>query len=516
MLELDTPIAAAAWLRKRVAGSLQTDSRKVRTGDGFVAWPGATVDARLHVRAAINQGATACLVECSNVEQFEFFDPVVAGYRGLKSVCGSIASNYFENPSAKLEVVAITGTNGKTSTAWWLAQSLSMLTLVPSRLCGFIGTLGIGYPKIGLANGISTIELSSSGLTTPDPIRLQHSLREFVEAGVTVCAMEASSIGIEEGRLSGTHISIAVFTNFSLDHLDYHGSMSAYWQAKATLFNWPGLRAAVVNIDDEKGAELAKVLSSAKSNRIDIWTLSCAGPARLQAQEISFGTVGLNFVVVEGDVRLPVHTVMLGQYNINNLLGVIGAMRALGVPLKACVASCESLKPAPGRMECQGGEGQPLVAVDYAHTPDALHQALVASRQIARFRGGVVWCVFGCGGDRDRSKRPLMGAVAANNADHVVVTSDNPRSESPRNIIDQILVGVAECPTVHVQEDRALAIKLALTRAKAEDVVLIAGKGHEAYQEVLGIKRPFSDQAQVRLELNAWSPSAHRCHRESA
>lgn len=515
MLELDAPTAAAAWLRMRGAGSLQTDSRKVHAGDGFVAWPGASVDARLHVQAAISQGAAACLVERSNVDQFKFSSPVVASYRGLKTACGSIASEFLENPSNKLEVVAITGTNGKTSIAWWLAHSLSMLKLVPPRLCGFIGTLGIGYPKIGVGNGVSSIDLSASGLTTPDPIRLQHTFRDFVEAGVTVCAMEASSIGIEEGRLAGTLVSIAVFTNFSLDHLDYHGSMAAYWQAKVRLFGWPGLRAAVVNIDDHKGAELAEVLGSEKSNGLDIWTLSSAGPARLQAQEISFGKVGLNFVIVENDVRLPVHTVMLGHFNIDNLLGVIGAMRALGVPLTACVESCEGLKPVPGRMECQGGDGQPLVAVDYAHTPDALEQALVALRQIARFRRGEVWCVFGCGGDRDSSKRPLMGAVAVKNADHVVVTSDNPRSESPQSIIDQILVGVAESSTVHVQEDRALAIKLALTRAKAEDVVLLAGKGHEAYQEISGIKRPFSDQAQVQLELSSWSGSSHSAQRKS-
>ena len=516
MLELHTPSAAAAWLRTRVAGGLQTDSRRVRAGDGFVAWPGAAVDARLHVRTAIGNGATACLVERSDVEQFGFSDPDVATYQGLKAACGTIASAFLDDPSTKLEVIAVTGTNGKTSTAWWLAHSLSTLKLVPPLPCGFIGTLGIGYLKNQYGKEVPTIELVANGLTTPDPVLLQRSFREFADAGVTVCAVEASSIGIEEGRLTGTRIRIAVFTNFSLDHLDYHGSMPAYWQAKASLFDWPGLRTAVINIDDEKGAELAAVLRSEKSSLLDIWTLSSSGTARLQAQDITFGKLGLNFVIVEGEVRLPVRTLLVGQYNISNILGVIGAMRALGVPLEACVATCEILKPVPGRMECQGGEGQPLVAVDYAHTPDALLQALVALRQIAHQRGGQLWCVFGCGGDRDASKRPVMGAIAAKNADHVVVTSDNPRSESPQSIIDQVLRGLAGSTTVHVQLDRALAIRLALAQAKAEDVVLVAGKGHEDYQEIAGVKRPFSDQAQVGLALNSWSGSDHFAQRESA
>ena len=514
MLELHTPTAAAAWLRSRVAGSLQTDSRKVRLRDGFVAWPGATTDARRHVNAAIVSGASACLVEGSGVEQFEFSDPVVASYQGLKAASGPIASAFLDEPSTRLEVIAVTGTNGKTSTAWWLAHSLSSLKLAPPMLCGFVGTLGIGYPKSESGQSLPTMDLVGNGLTTPDPVLLQRSFREFADAGVMACAVEASSIGIEEDRLAGTRIRIAVFTNFSLDHLDYHGSMSAYWKAKASLFDWPGLRAAVINIDDEKGAELAAVLNSEKSSLLDVWTLSSTGAARLQAQEITPGKRGLNFVIVEGEVRLPVRTQLVGHYNINNVLGVIGAMRAMGVGLEACVGSCENLTPVPGRMECQGGERKPLVAVDYAHTPDALVQALVALRQMAHQRGGQLWCVFGCGGDRDPSKRAVMGAIAAKHADQVVVTSDNPRSEPPQTIIDQILLGLAHSETVHVQVDRALAIRLALAQAKVNDVVLVSGKGHEDYQETAGVRRPFSDQAQVRLALCSWSASGHPAQRE--
>lgn len=500
MIELHTPDQAARWLRGRVRGTLQTDSRKVRDGDGFIAWPGAATDGRQYVSAALAQGAQACLVEHSGVDRYCFESDAVASYGGLKAASGPIAAAYYEQPSRQLDVLAVTGTNGKTSTTWWLAQALSALT--PPRPCGLVGTLGIGpAPSAG-----SAIEVVSTGLTTPDPVLLQQTLRRFVDDGLQACAIEASSIGIEERRLDGTQIRVAVFTNFTQDHLDYHGSMDAYWQAKAALFDWAGLRAAVVNIDDERGAALAEQLAEPRVGApLDLWTVSCREPARLQARNIRFDGAGLCFAVCEGPMQIELATHLIGHYNVANLLGVIAAMRTLGVALPAAVDACRALHPVPGRLEVVAPQAVnlPLAVVDYAHTPDALAQVLRALRPLAAQRGGRLWCVFGCGGDRDPLKRPLMGAVAAQHADQVVLTSDNPRSEKPEAIISQILLGLEGHGAVGVQGQRALAIEQTLQQADAHDVVLVAGKGHEDYQEVAGRRLPFSDRAEVGRALQA-------------
>jgi UDP-N-acetylmuramyl-tripeptide synthetase len=512
MRELSQPSPAADWLHSRITGELRTDSRRVKPGDGFIAWPGAATDGRRHVAAALQNGASACLVEHSGVDAFGFENEAIAAYPQLKAATGPIAAAYFEQPTQRLDVIAITGTNGKTSTAWWLAHSLLNIKQTVFIPCGLVGTLGIGWPRLDGARKDVSFDVVANGLTTPDPVLLQQNFRSMADAGVLACAIEASSIGIEERRLDGTYIRTAVFTNFTQDHLDYHGSMQAYWQAKKSLFAWPGLKAAVVNIDDVKGTELVASLCAGHSVRtdgcaIDVWTVSCTGPARLQARDITYGAEGLHFRVVEADEQHALATRLIGQYNVSNLLCVMGAMRTLGVPLAACVAACHALLPVPGRMECLGGQGQPLVAVDYAHTPDALGHALQALRPLAVQRGGQLWCVFGCGGDRDPIKRPLMGAMAAAHADRVIVTSDNPRGENPQAIIDQILPGLAEFEPTVAEADRALAIALALSQADAADVVLVAGKGHEDYQEVGGIRQPFSDRAQVTQALLHWAPA---------
>ena len=513
MLELRQPSPAAEWLRSRVTGALRTDSRRVNPGDGFIAWPGAATDGRRHVAAALQNGASACLVEHAGVDAFGFDNEAIAAYPQLKAATGPIAAAYFEQPTRQLDVVAITGTNGKTSTAWWLAHSLSNIQHGMKVPCGLVGTLGIGWPSYGGTGRDFSFDVAANGLTTPDPVLLQQNFRAMADAGVRACAIEASSIGIEERRLEGTRIRTAVFTNFTQDHLDYHGSMQAYWQAKASLFQWPGLKSAVVNVDDAKGLELAALVRARPDARVDdhpldLWTVSCTGPARLQACDIAYGAAGLHFCVVEGEARHALSTHLIGQYNVSNLLCVMGAMRSLGVPLAACVAACHELLPVPGRMECLGGPGQPLVAVDYAHTPDALGHALQALRPLVAQRGGQLWCVFGCGGDRDPIKRPLMGAMAAQHADRVIVTNDNPRSEKPQAIISQILPGLAGFEPVVVQADRSLAIAQALAQADAHDVVLVAGKGHEDYQEIAGVKQPFSDRVQVAQALQAWTPPA--------
>ena len=513
--QLESREAAHAWLVERGARALVSDSRVVTARDAFIAWPGHASDGRRFVDAALAAGASACLVEAEGVEAFAFADATrVAGLHGLKAAAGDIASRFLNVPSAELDVVAVTGTNGKTSTAWWVAQALSSL----GRRCGVIGTLGIGEAPAATTTDSADAgahTLHSTGMTTPDPIVLQNALRDFADRGFAACALEASSIGIAEHRLAGTRVAVAVFTNFTQDHLDYHGDMQAYWQAKAQLFAWPDLRAAVVNLDDAQGIDLASMLDPAA---VDLWTVSAQGaPARLSASDVRHESGDLAFTVTEGASTAVVATRLIGDYNAANLLGVIGVLRALGVGLADAAAACAGLHPAPGRMDrvrvdaaatSQGD--RPEVVVDYAHTPDALDKALSALVPFARARGGKLWCVFGCGGNRDAIKRPLMGAIACRLADRVVVTSDNPRLESADLILAQILAGAIGHDEVDVIENRAEAIRHAVRSAAGADVVLIAGKGHEDYQDVGGAKLPFSDARHAATALAAWLPVDQR------
>ena len=490
MTELRTPEEAARWLRARVAGQLHADSRQVRQGDGFVAWPGAAVDGRRFVAAALEQGALACLVEQEGVEAFGFDDERIAMYPRLKADTSLIADAYYEAPSHELNMVAVTGTNGKTSTAWWLASMLSGVKHPGTSPCALVGTLGTGVPPA----------VHPTGLTTPDPVLLHRRLREFADQGVRSCAIEASSIGIVEHRLDGLLIRVAVFTNFTQDHLDYHGTMEAYWQAKEALFDWPGLQAAVINLDDPRGAELE---AKARARGLDVWTVSLHQPARLQGRGLAYGSRGMSFDVSEGTLRQRLDTALIGEYNASNVLCALGALRALGVPLDSALRACADLPAVPGRMECVGEPGEPLAVIDYAHTSDALEKALTALRPLAQKRGGQLWCVFGCGGNRDATKRPLMAAAAEAAADVVLVTSDNPRGEQPSAIIGDIMAGFSDATRVQAETDRARAIALALAKASPADVVLIAGKGHEDYQEIEGRRWPFSDRAQARAALHA-------------
>ena len=471
-LHLSDLPSTLAWLRARAPqGQLRTDSRHVQPGDIFIAWPGAAVDGRAFVAQALAHGAAACLVEHDGSADFAFADARIASFTGLKAITGSLAAQWLGHPAQALRIVAVTGTNGKTSTAWWLAHALPR--------CAMVGTLGVGLPP----------HFTSTGMTTPDPVLLQTEFAKFIAAGAEFAAIEASSIGIVEHRLAGTAIDTAVFTNFTQDHLDYHGSMDAYWQAKAQLFDWPGLRVAVVNVDDAQGRALAQTL--APRCALDVWTVGLQHPARLMAVDIAHTAQGMAFTVVEGQQRQPMQTALIGQYNISNLLGVLATLRGQGHSLAQAVAACASLQPVPGRMQQIAVVGQPLVAIDYAHTPDALVQALAALRPLAQARGGRLCCVFGCGGNRDARKRPLMGAAAEQGADQVLVTSDNPRLEDPQAIVADILAGMR--PQTPYELDRAAAIAQAIAQADARDVVLLAGKGHEDYQDAQGHKRPFSD-----------------------
>jgi UDP-N-acetylmuramyl-tripeptide synthetase len=502
MRHLHDTAEALAWLRQQAVGALTVDSRQVAgladQGAGFIAWPGAARDGRSFVAQALADGARACLVEADGAEGFGFADARIAALPGLKARSAEIAHGFYGEPSAALDVVAVTGTNGKTSTSWWTAQALSAL----GRPCGVVGTLGVGRLDQG--------GVVATGLTTPDPVTLHATFRRFVDEGLKAAAIEASSIGIEELRLHATHITVAQFTNFTQDHLDYHGSMEAYWQAKRALFDWPGLKAAVIHQDDPMGDGLAR---HAAARGLDVWTYGQQAGVRLQVQALRFLNDGLAFEVVEHApvsgaevARAPVQARLVGQFNVANLLAVLGALRALGVPLADATAACAALAPVPGRMQqvrLEAPAAQPLVVVDYAHTPDALEQALKALRPMAEARGGQLWCVFGCGGDRDPIKRPLMGAIACRQADRIVLTSDNPRSESPAFILSQIQAGIARSDVVDVIEDRRAAITHAVRTAGAADVILLAGKGHETTQEVAGVKTPFVDVDEASAALQA-------------
>ncbi len=503
MERLNSPAQASQWLHTHVGGALHTDSRKVRAGDGFIAWPGAATDGRRFVQGALDAGAAACLVEEDGVQAFGFTDPRVASYPALKAATGWIADAYYEQPSHALDVIAVTGTNGKTSTAWWVAQALNFLhyrtplksnslsnsELLPQYSSGLVGTLGTGTPGSMVFNG----------LTTPDPVLLHAEFAQMRANGAQACAIEASSIGLAEQRLAGTAIRVAMFTNFTQDHLDYHGNMPAYWQAKLALFDWPGVQAAVVNLDDPQGAELAQHCAA---RGVQVWTVSLLRTdARVWAQAIEYTDTGMRFTVCEGAQHAALECPVVGDYNVSNLLGVIAALRSLDIELLAACQAVSRCTAVPGRMECVTLPGAPMVAVDYAHTPDALDKVLAALRPMAQARGGQLWCVFGCGGDRDASKRPLMAQAAERGANKVVVTSDNPRSEAPESIIAQIVAGLAAPARAQVQTDRALAIANAVQQAKAQDVIVIAGKGHEDYQDIAGTKYAFSDIAHARIAL---------------
>jgi UDP-N-acetylmuramoyl-L-alanyl-D-glutamate--2,6-diaminopimelate ligase len=382
-----------------------------------------------------------------------------------------------------LTVTGVTGTNGKTSTVQLLAQALSLGGLV----VGSIGTLGTGLHG----------KLVAGERTTPDVVSVHRLLAQMREQGATHAAMEVSSHALEQGRVDEVAFRIAVFTNLTHDHLDYHGTMAAYGAAKATLFAWPTLQAVVVNLDDPFGARLIEDIA-AGVQRIGVSSRGHRG-ANLRAESIELSTEGLRFMLAEGPIRFEVATALLGRFNVDNVLAVAGSLRALGWSLAEIAGILPDLSPVGGRMSRIGGvSGQALVVVDYAHTPDALQQALSSLR--AHTLGRLI-CVFGCGGDRDRSKRPRMAAIAEGGADWVIVTDDNPRNEDGDAIVAEIVSGFAHPDRIRIERDRARAIAIALEHATARDIVLIAGKGHEAYQEVGGLKYAFDDLAVAQAAL---------------
>ncbi|HET6654974.1 MAG TPA: UDP-N-acetylmuramoyl-L-alanyl-D-glutamate--2,6-diaminopimelate ligase [Gammaproteobacteria bacterium] len=476
---LDRPIAGVAL-----------DSRQVVHGGLFLACRGATRHGLDFVDTAVARGAAAVAWEpVADVPPPKLPSRVAAiAVPGLARRVSAIAGRFYDEPSTALDVVGVTGTNGKSSTVLMLAEAMAQL----SAPTGVIGTLGAGWPA----------SLSTTGLTTPDPVAVQQLLARFRDEGAAAVAMEASSHGLDQARLEAVRFRAAVFTNLTRDHLDYHGSHEAYAEAKARLFTWAGLSAAVVNLDDPFGQILLDRLSPGVTGIG--YTLDgrrpTAGSGRmlLSAQTVRASAEGIE-LEIDGDWgRASVTSPVIGTFNAANLLAVLGALLALGKPYDAAVRSLGGVHAAPGRMECFGGGDQPLVLVDFAHTPDALEKALAAAREHA---AGRVLAVFGCGGDRDRGKRPLMAEVAARYADLMVVTDDNPRSEPAADIAADIVAGFPPEAAVRVEHDRRQAIAGALAEAQPGDVVVVAGKGHETVQIVGTEHRPFDDREVVRSLL---------------
>jgi UDP-N-acetylmuramoyl-L-alanyl-D-glutamate--2,6-diaminopimelate ligase len=498
---------ALTWLHTRAqpAAHLHADTRSLAAGDVFLAYAVDGADNRPFIDSAIERGAAAVLYQPENFTGAA--DPSLAlAVPALNELAGSIASGWYCDPSDTMRVIGVTGTNGKTSCSQWIAAALSGL----GTRCAIIGTLGTGMPG----------HLVHTGFTTPDAPQLQRSLAQLRDAGAQAVAMEVSSHALHQGRVNGTAFEIAVFTNLTRDHLDYHGTFAAYEAAKARLFAWPELRCAVINHDDEAGRRLlASTQGHARTIAYGLGTRTEASDAAapqadawLHAANVRATATGTAFHLSTsdwGDAEVEVQT--LGAFNVSNLLGVLGALLAADVPFDAALAELQKLESVNGRMQRLGGRLQndePLVVIDYAHTPDALEKTLEALRPMAAARGGELICMFGCGGDRDATKRPLMGAIAEKLADGVVVTSDNPRSEDPQKILDQIAAGMKDASKARRIEDRASAILQAIRGAAREDVIVLAGKGHEATQEIMGKKRAFSDQDHARLALAARATQA--------
>jgi UDP-N-acetylmuramoyl-L-alanyl-D-glutamate--2,6-diaminopimelate ligase len=411
----------------------------------------------------------------------------------LSRHAGIIAGRFFGEPSQAVTVAGITGTNGKTTCAWLLAQALGQC----DRPAAYMGTIGVGFPGV----------LAATEHTTADAVTVHRRLAAMRELGAEVVSMEVSSHALDQHRVEGVRFHTAAFTNLTRDHLDYHGTMTAYADAKARLFAWPGLALRVINVDDEFGAQLAGQLSAAQlvvTTRAGARREPPPGARVVSAARVAAVISGLHMDVESSWGAARFNVPLIGEFNADNALTVLAVLLAWDIPLAKAVTALESCRAAPGRMEAFGGrDGTPLAIVDYAHTPDALAKSLRAARRHCRAHLRVV---FGCGGDRDPGKRPMMGRIAAELADELVVTDDNPRTEPPERIVADILAGIPADTGARVEHDRAAAIRTTLARSGPEDVVLIAGKGHEEYQVYGSERRPFSDQTVTRAALEAIRP----------
>lgn len=467
----------------RVTG-LVMDSREVKPGDAFVAIAGFGAHGLRFVDQARAAGAVAILFEPPAPDDLPAPADAIA-VPGLRSRLGEMADRFHGRVTEAMTLVGVTGTNGKTSTVQLLAQAWTLRGV----RAGSVGTLGVGLYG----------QVTPTGFTTPLVLKLHELLAQLHAAGAQAVAMEVSSHALDQGRADGVHFDVGVFTNLTRDHLDYHGDMETYGAAKARLFAWPGLKAAAINLDDDYGRRLLAQLPAGVAS-VGLSSRGAEGAA-LRAEALQLDSAGISFDLVAGDESHAVRSPLLGRFNVDNLLAVAGALYALGDAPAQIAQTLSQLQPIHGRMNRLGGDGRkPLVVIDYAHTPDALEQALKSLRAHAQAQ---LICVFGCGGERDRGKRPQMATIAEGNADIVIVTDDNPRAEDGDRIVADILAGFAHADAVIVQRDRAAAIARAIGDAGPNDIVLIAGKGHEPYQEINGVQHPFDDTevARTRLEM---------------
>ena len=462
---------------------LTLDSRSVRGGDLFLAVPGLNSDGRDHIADALKRGAAAVAYEVEGAKVLPITDVPLIPVKGLAAQLSDIAGRFYGDPSRHLNMVGVTGTNGKTSVTQLVAQALDLL----GQHCGIVGTLGTGFHGA----------LQSGRHTTPDPIAVQATLSDLRKAGARAVAMEVSSHGLDQGRATALAFDVAVLTNLSRDHLDYHGTMEAYAAAKAKLFAWADLRCRVINIDDEFGRTLA---AEKRESRLITYSQEDSS-AYLYCRDARFDDDGVRATLVTPQGQHLLRSSLLGRFNLSNVLAAVGALLGLDYPLDEILKVLPKLQGPAGRMQRLGGGTTPLVVVDYAHTPDALEKVLTALRPHAK---GRLLCLFGCGGDRDRGKRPLMAEVVERLADGVLVTDDNPRSEAPQQIFDDIRPGFSQPDVVAFVQGRGQAIARIVASATADDVIVLAGKGHEDYQEINGERQPFSDLEAATQALAAW------------
>ncbi|HTD91577.1 MAG TPA: UDP-N-acetylmuramoyl-L-alanyl-D-glutamate--2,6-diaminopimelate ligase, partial [Burkholderiales bacterium] len=492
-MRIESSVHAVGTIDRRAIDALDirrltSDSRTVRAGDAFAAYPGENRDGRDYIAQAIAAGASTVLWESADFKWKDAWRAEHLGVRGLRHKIGPIASHLYGRPSSRLWMVGVTGTNGKTSCSQWIAQAFNHL----GRRCAVAGTLGNGFPEA----------LEAGSNTTPDAAWLHGKLRGWYGEGARAVAMEVSSHGLEQGRVAGVEFDVAMFTNLTRDHLDYHGSMSHYRRAKAQLFGWDTLKWSLFNLDDRYGAALARMARSTQKPGVNVLGFGFERPAArgslpdVQGRNLRMGLDGISFDAVTPWGSLHVKSAVLGRFNASNLLGTLTVLLASESGLRETERVLGALRPVPGRAQSFGGGALPLVVVDYAHTPDALEKMLLTLREIlvqskrsGRLQSARLICVFGCGGERDRGKRAMMGRIATQRADEVIVTSDNPRGEDPLQIIAEILQGTTRHGNVStVIEARTRAVDEAIATARPGDIVLIAGKGHEPYQEIKGVR----------------------------
>ena len=484
-------------LNEQVVKGINQDSRDANEGDLFLLLAKNAMQRVVHLEEVTEVGVAVVLFERSQplteqeVVLLKQANIVAYPIKKLAMKSSEIAARFYGHPSLALTVIAVTGTNGKTSVSQFIAQALGVLELP----CGVMGTLGAGHID----------SLSPTGMTTPDPVSVQRILADFCQQGLKYAVIEASSHALVQGRLDSVAIDVAVLTNISRDHLDYHGTMEAYSLAKQGLFELPSVKAVVFNSDDNLGQTLKNILAEKTGVEIISYSsdVKAHDSATLKAMQCELTPAGLNFNINNTSVHSP----LLGGFNIDNLLASIGSLTAVGISTEQAIEAVNQCHAVVGRMQLISSVKYANVVVDFAHTPDALKQALT-SLQEHQSSTGNIWCVFGCGGDRDLGKRAEMGQVAELNTTRLVLTDDNPRNESPQKIVSDILSGISMPHEVTVEHDRRAAIRYAITHAHHDDIILVAGKGHENYQEIMGVKYPLSD-VEIVNELFALNHEFH-------